>query len=97
MGLEIDNTNFKEDDFNKFSDRLRANLKALEIMLARPGFGDGELSFGAELELYIVDQEGRPWHINQEVISKLNAPQLTIELNRYNMEYNFNTVLLKDR
>ena len=97
MGLEIDNTNFKEDDFNKFSDRLRANLKALEIMLARPGFGDGELSFGAELELYIVDQEGRPLHINQEVISKLNDPQLTLELNRYNLEYNFSPVLLKDR
>lgn len=97
MGLEIENTDFTEDDYNKFGERLRANLQALEAILARPGFGDGDLSFGAELELYIVDKEGRPLHINQEIIKKLDDPQLTLELNRYNLEYNFSPVLLKDR
>ena len=56
MGFEIDNTDFTEEDFNRFSDRLRSNLKALDILLARPDFGEGDLSFCAELELYIVDK-----------------------------------------
>jgi len=96
MGFEIDNTDFTEEDFNRFSDRLRSNLKALDILLARPEFGEGDLSFGAELELYIVDNEARPLHINQEIIAQLNDPQLTLELNRYNLEYNFRPSLLKD-
>ncbi len=96
MGLEIDKTDFTASDFEHFGTRLRDNLKALEIVLARPDFGEGELSFGAELELYIVDKDCRPLHINQEIIAKLNDPQLTLELNRYNLEYNFNPSLIKD-
>ena len=48
------------------------------------------------MELYIVDKQGRPLHLNQEIIAKLNDPQLTLELNRYNLEYNFKPVLIKD-
>ncbi|MEQ9209140.1 MAG: hypothetical protein RLN96_04745, partial [Pseudomonadales bacterium] len=89
MGLEIKSTEFTEADFSRFSSRLRENLKALETLLKRPGFGEGDLSFGAELELYIIDRDCKPLHINQEIIAKLNDPQLTLELNRYNLEYNF--------
>jgi gamma-glutamyl:cysteine ligase YbdK (ATP-grasp superfamily) len=96
MGMEIDKTDFTASDSEHFGRRLRDNLKALEMVLARPGFGEGDLSFGAELELYIVDKDCRPLHINQEIIAKLNDPQLTLELNRYNLEYNFSPVLLKD-
>lgn len=96
MGLEIDKTDFSAEDFSRFAARLRDNLTALKTLLARPDFGEGDLSFGAELELYIIDSEGRPLHINQEIIAKLNDPQLTLELNRYNLEYNFSPVLLKD-
>lgn len=97
MGLEIDHTEFTDKDFKTFSSRLRANLQALEILLARPGFGEGDLSFGAELELYIIDNEGHPLHVNQEIRQQLNDPQLTLELNRYNLEYNFSPSLLKNR
>ena len=96
MGLEIENTHFTEADFNRFNDSLRSNLKALELLLARPGFGEGDLSFGAELELYIVDQNSRPLHVNQAILAQLGDPQLTLELNRYNLEYNFSPCLLKD-
>lgn len=96
MGLELDHANFTDDEFNNFSKRLRANLEALEIVLARPDFGEGDLSFGAELELYIVDNQGQPLLVNQEIRNQLNDPQLTLELNRYNLEYNFSPCLLKD-
>lgn len=96
MGQSIKQLDFSEADFTAFSQKLRANLEALEILLARPGFGAGELSFGAELELYIVDGQGRPLHVNQEIQKQLNDPQLTLELNRYNLEYNFSPCMIKD-
>lgn len=96
MGFEIDHTNFSAEDFTNFRDRLQSNLRALHKLLERPGFGEGDLSFGAELELYIVDQQGRPLHINQDIQRKLNDPQLTLELNRYNLEYNFSPSLIKE-
>ncbi len=96
MGLEIDKTDFKEEDFLLFRDRLQSNLRALQSLLSRPGFGEGALSFGAELELYIVDKDAKPLHINQEIQRRLDDPQLTLELNRYNLEYNFNPSLLSE-
>jgi len=96
MGLDIENTNFSAADFAKFSAKLRDNLAALKQVLARPGFGEGDLSFGAELELYMVNRNGEPLHKNQEVIAQLDDPQLTLELNRYNLEYNFSPVKVKD-
>lgn len=96
MGKEIEKTEFTEADFSAFNARLHANLAALEQVLARPGFGEGDLSFGAELELYLVDVNGAPLHKNLEVIAELNDPQLTLELNRYNLEYNFSPVRVKD-
>ena len=96
MGLEIKSKEFTDADFSRFSGKLRENLQALKLLLDRPGFGEGDLSFGAELELYIIDREFKPLHINQEIIGKLNDPQLTLELNRYNLEYNFSPVLIKN-
>ena len=96
MGQEITNTEFSGDEIQRFGERLRANLQALEMLLQRPGFGEGELTFGAELELYIVDPEGQPLHVNQEIIAELDDPQLTLELNRYNLEYNFSPSLISD-
>ena len=96
MGLEIENTDFSAADFEKFSGKLHDNLAALKQVLARPGFGEGDLSFGAELELYIVNANGEPLPRNQEVVAQLDDPQLTLELNRYNLEYNFSPVRIKD-
>ena len=89
MGQEITTERFDNAQFEKFGKRLRANLRALEMLLQRPGFGEGEITFGAELELYIVNAQGQPLHKNQEIIAELDDPQLTLELNRYNLEYNF--------
>jgi len=96
MGREIASTDFSGEQFQHFGERLRANLRALELLLQRPGFGEGELTFGAELELYIVDDQGTPLHVNQEIIAALGDPQLTLELNRYNLEYNFSPNLIAD-
>ena len=57
-------------------------------MLEDPAFGGDVQSWGAELELYLVDGQGDVAHINGEVLSRAANPQLTPELNRFNLEYN---------
>ena len=88
MGIDIDRTTFSESDYSRFQDRLADNLCSLKSVLGRPGFGQGQASIGAELELYIVDNEGRPLLINEQILHQAQDPLLTPELNRYNLEYN---------
>ena len=51
---------------------------------------------GAELEHYIIDAEGRPAYLNQQLLDAAGDPQLTLELNRYNLEYNLHARDLAD-
>ncbi len=88
MGIEITESGFTEQMYEDFSAKLRDNLDALKQLLARPGFGRGEASLGAELEMYIIDADGRPLCVNQQIVDAACDPQLTLELNRYNLEYN---------
>lgn len=88
MGQSIQQTEFARADYKNFDRRLMQNLAALEQLLARPQFGVGPGSFGAELEMYIIDKEGNALCKNQEILRVLDNPQLTLELNRFNLEYN---------
>ncbi|MAR91567.1 MAG: glutamate-cysteine ligase family protein [Pseudomonadota bacterium] len=88
MGIEIRQDNFRQEDYDQFNAKIRENLKALEQLLARPGFGEGEESLGAELEFYLVDPQGQPVPCNQKILARADNGQLTPELNRFNLEYN---------
>lgn len=88
MGIEIDRTEFDGRDHARFSERLEAQLAALKDCLATPGFAEGPRTIGSELELYIVDADGRARHENLALQRAADDPQLTLELNRYNLEYN---------
>lgn len=88
MGQSIEKSEFSESDYREFAGRLRDNLSALGLLLERPGFGNGPGSFGAELEMYLVDADGNTLGRNREVQRLLDDPQLTLELNRFNLEYN---------
>lgn len=89
MGQDIQQTRFSEADYRSFRQQLNLELDAFKTLLGQPGFGQGPASFGAELELYIIDEEARPYPINQRLLELANDPQLTLELNRFNLEYNF--------
>lgn len=89
MGSDVAEGQLDVHDHDRFRDRLRACLRALDALLARPGFGDGELSIGAELELNLVDAESsRPALINHEVLETAGDPRVALELNRFNIELN---------
>ncbi|WP_299183796.1 glutamate-cysteine ligase family protein [uncultured Neptuniibacter sp.] len=95
MGQEISSHTFSAEDYEAFKQRLMVNLDGLKAMLQRPGFGVGDASIGAELELYLVDQQARPLQLNREVIARSGHKQLALELNRFNLEYNLTPVPAK--
>lgn len=88
MGELVVRERYEEADYRAFSERLRESLEALEELLARPGFGAGPPSIGAELELFLVDGEGRPLPANRDVLRRVADPRLTVELDRFNLECN---------
>jgi gamma-glutamyl:cysteine ligase YbdK (ATP-grasp superfamily) len=96
MGIDIDRTEFTAEDYLLFEAALEENLKALGNLLGDPEFGDGPASMGAELEMYIVDHRGRPLSVNDELLAEADDPQLTPELNRYNLEFNVPPFALGD-
>jgi gamma-glutamyl:cysteine ligase YbdK (ATP-grasp superfamily) len=96
MGSDIDRVEFSEADLPVFSALLEKNLVELDRVLDTPGFGQGPGAVGAELEVYIVDAQGNPLYTNQEIMADANDPQLTLELNRYNLEYNLTPRNLSD-
>ena len=88
MGLSITSEKFLPDDYARFSRRLTECLEVLSEMLKDPAFGGDTNSWGAELELYLVDAGGAVVHCNEEVLARAADPRLTPELNRFNLEYN---------
>jgi len=92
LGKFIEQTRFTARDFERYRERLNENLKALKILLAQPEFGRGVPSFGAELELYIIDGQSAAKPNNIALHNIVNDKQLTLELNRFNLEYNFTPV-----
>lgn len=92
MGQSIHSSTFSKQQYRDFSRRLQENLQAFEQLLKIPGFGQGHSSLGAELEVYLVDQDNLPAFHNIELWKKLDDPLLTLELNRYNLEYNFEPI-----
>ncbi len=97
MGIAIDRDRFEPHDHARFAGRLRENLKALEELLRRPGFGVGRPTLGAELEMFLVDEAGIPVPYNQKVLDGANDDRVTVELARFNLEVNARPVGLSGR
>lgn len=92
MGLTIDRSEYTEEEFAAAKIKLRDNLKALDSLLKRPGFGHGEPSLGAELEMSIVDSDAQALPLNRQVLADSLDPHLQLELDRFNLEYNLSPV-----
>ncbi len=88
MGLSIRQSEFSAEEFERFAAKVRTDLSALNRLLNQPGFGEGKSSIGAEVEFYIVNPDLRVQPVNTEIAASVQDPQLTVELNRFNLEYN---------
>jgi gamma-glutamyl:cysteine ligase YbdK (ATP-grasp superfamily) len=92
MGTNIDRESFDAEDRARFAVQLRDDLEGLRALLALPDFGNGPESLGAELELSLVDEMGLALPCNQRVLDAAKHPQLTLELDSFNLEYNLSPV-----
>ncbi len=97
MGLEIEREEFTAEEHEAFATRLAESLRVLADLLERPGFGEGPASVGAELEVSLVDEGGRPLCMNRDVLAESMDPRLTVELDRFNLESNLRHSPLQGR
>jgi len=97
VGADIERESFEDSEYERFAARLEDCLEALSQVLARPGFGEGPLSIGAELELFLIDEGGCPLPLNQAVLRETVDPRLTVELDRFNLECNLRPAPLAGR
>jgi hypothetical protein len=97
MGAGIEQETFEEADYARFGKRLTQYLATLGRLLARPGFGVGPVTLGAELELFLIDGAARPLLRNQAVRAAADDPRVTLELDRFNLELNATPTLLTGR
>lgn len=95
MGIELDRESFDDADRARFGERLRRSTRALKALLERPGFGLGETTIGAELELHLVDDDERPALVNREVVAQAHDARVTVEADRFNIEVNAGAVPLR--
>lgn len=97
MGNPIEDGSFSQSDFSAFSSRLEAQLGVLKKLIRQQGFGQDPLKIGAELEMYLVDNEARVAPCNLELLEAADDKQFQAELNRYNMELNLSVFELQGR
>lgn len=88
MGEQVAAATLEPGVLHAYGAALRRDLEALRELLLRPGFGIGPATLGAELELSLIDSQGAPAPHNLEVLAAADDDHLTVELDRFNLEYN---------
>ncbi|MGW4640343.1 glutamate--cysteine ligase [Sphaerisporangium sp. NPDC004334] len=88
MGQQVAKERFSEAEYGRFGERLKDSLIALRELLARPGFGAGPATVGAELELFLIDEDGRPLRRNKQVRDAAADDRVVLELGSFNLEVN---------
>jgi gamma-glutamyl:cysteine ligase YbdK (ATP-grasp superfamily) len=97
MAQAVTQDSFSEEETARFSARLGTQLQQLRDVVARPGFGVGPTTLGAELELSIIDPFGAPCAVNRAILAAVDDPHLTFEIDRFNLEYNLTPVPARGR
>jgi CBS domain-containing protein/gamma-glutamylcysteine synthetase len=75
-------------DLNEFTRYLLKDIQALELMLKKDCFDNEQMHIGAEQEICLVDDHGKPSATCLEVLEELNHGSFTTELARFNVECN---------
>ncbi len=95
MGQFFEKDSFSLTDHKEFSVRLHEQIETLKHLLKQPQFSQGDATFGAELEMYLLDKDCLPTPRNRKLLSIMNHPLLTEELNKFNIEFNLSPVPAK--
>ncbi|GAA3027002.1 glutamate--cysteine ligase [Actinokineospora globicatena] len=96
MGQDVKIDAFSREDRQRYRQKVRRCLDALERMLAEGGFADEHPRMGLEIELNLVDDALAPAMLNRTVLEKINDPCYTTELGQHNLELNVPPRPLRD-
>jgi hypothetical protein len=88
MGEVISARTFSREDRQLYRDKVHRCLDVLARMLAESRFDFDRPLTGMEVELNLVDDDGRPSLRNTEVLARINDPSFVQELGRFNLEIN---------
>lgn len=96
MGEEIEDQEFGGADRGRFREKLRRGLDVLGRMLEEQRFEASDPMTGLEVELNLVDADGRPALRNDRVLDAIDDPDFQTELAQFNVEVNVPPVTLHD-
>ena len=94
MGRQDVSGEFEPEAIRAFTKALLNDLRALEHIIESGRIESGCRRFGAEQELFLVDQTWRPAPIALEVLADLKDPAYTTELAQFNLEINLDPMNL---
>lgn len=82
-------------DLRVFTQKLLTDLEVLSRMIEEERFETGVRRIGAEQEMFLVDRDGRPAPVAQEVLATLDDPHFAHELALFNLECNLDPLVLE--
>jgi gamma-glutamyl:cysteine ligase YbdK (ATP-grasp superfamily) len=88
MGQAISTTAFTDQDFAEFRERLRAETALLARWFASDAFARGEPTGGFELECWLVGADMAPVPRVEELLARVDDPQVVPELATFIVEIN---------
>jgi gamma-glutamyl:cysteine ligase YbdK (ATP-grasp superfamily) len=88
MGREIQAIKFSGEDRRKYREKVRRSLDVFARMLREQMFEDNPSCVGQEIELNLVDSDGRPSMRSIEVLDALANPAWGTEVGQFNLEIN---------
>ena len=88
MGVEIASTEFTEQDFQEFRERLQNESRILGEWFDQDHFDPTGGICGFELEAWLLDQDYMPAPVNEEFLERVDSHLVVPELSRFNFEIN---------
>ncbi|WP_052664101.1 glutamate-cysteine ligase family protein [Nitriliruptor alkaliphilus] len=88
MGRDIDEVRFTREDRQRYREKVKLDIEVLRRMLESGAFERGRKLIGIEVEFHVVDNDGEPAMINDQLLRKLENPDFQTELAQFNIEFN---------
>src|SRR3954468_12920287 len=88
MGRDIQLITISGEDRRKYRDKVRRSLDVFARMLREHLFESDPAQVGLEIELNLVDDQGRPAMRNADLLDALADPAWATELGQFNLEIN---------
>ena len=88
MGRDIDQVRFTREDRQRYREKVKLDLEVLRRMLDDGLFETRRKLIGIEVEFHVVDSDGQPAMINDQLLARIENPDFQTELAQFNIEFN---------